>query len=64
MKYVILKKINNTWYATRNRYTAKELETIVNKHYNDVIVSTTRYIYNSGYIFYCYYFVLILDVLT
>lgn len=37
MKYVILKKINNTWYATRNRYTAKELETIVNKHYNDTV---------------------------
>ena len=37
MKYVILKKINNTWYATRNRYTAKELEAIVNKHYNDVV---------------------------
>lgn len=37
MKYVILKKINNTWYATRNHYTAKELETIVNKHYNDVV---------------------------
>lgn len=37
MKYVILKKINNTWYATRNRYTAKELELIVDKHYNDVV---------------------------
>lgn len=37
MKYVILKKINNTWYATRNRYTAKELEIIVDKHYNDVV---------------------------
>lgn len=36
MRYVILKKINNTWYATRNRYTAKELEIIVDKHYNDV----------------------------
>lgn len=35
MKYVILKKINNVWYATRNRYTAKELEVIVDKHYND-----------------------------
>lgn len=35
MRYVILKKINNTWYATRNRYTAKELELIVDKHYND-----------------------------
>lgn len=37
MRYVILKKINNTWYATRNRYTAKELEVIVDKHYNDVV---------------------------
>ena len=37
MRYVILKKINNTWYATRNRYTAKELEIIVDKHYNDVV---------------------------
>lgn len=37
MKYVILKKINNIWYATRNRYTQKELEIIVNKHYNDVV---------------------------
>nr|DAH51805.1 MAG TPA: hypothetical protein [Caudoviricetes sp.] len=37
MKYVILKKINNTWYATRNRYTAKELKIIVDKHYNDVV---------------------------
>lgn len=37
MRYVILKKINNTWYATRNRYTQKELEIIVDKHYNDVV---------------------------
>lgn len=37
MKYVILKKINNTWYATRNRYTAKELEIIVDKLYDDVV---------------------------
>lgn len=37
MRYVILKTINNTWYATRNRYTAKELEIIVDKHYNDVV---------------------------
>lgn len=37
MRYVILKKINNTWYATRNRYTAKELEVIVDKHYNDIV---------------------------
>lgn len=37
MRYVILKKINNTWYATRSRYTAKELEIIVDKHYNDVV---------------------------
>lgn len=35
MKYVILKKINNVWYATRNRYTAKELEVIVDKLYGD-----------------------------
>lgn len=37
MRYVILKKINNIWYATRNRYTAKELEIIVGKLYNDVV---------------------------
>lgn len=37
MRYVILKKINNTWYATRNRYTAKELEIIVDKLYDDVV---------------------------
>lgn len=37
MRYVILKKINNVWYATRNRYTAKELEIIVDKHYNDIV---------------------------
>lgn len=37
MKYVILKKINNTWYATRNRYTAKELEVLVDKLYDDVV---------------------------
>lgn len=37
MRYVILKKINNTWYATRNRYTAKELEIIVDKHHYDVV---------------------------
>ena len=35
MKYVILKKINNVWYATSNRYTAKELEVIVDKLYGD-----------------------------
>lgn len=35
--YVILKKINNVWYATKNRYTAKELEVIVDKHYSDVV---------------------------
>lgn len=35
MRYVILKKIDNVWYATKNRYTAKELEVIVDKHYND-----------------------------
>lgn len=37
LRYVILKKINNTWYATKNRFTAKELEIIVDKHYNDVV---------------------------
>lgn len=37
MRYVILKKINNKWYATRNRYTEKELEVIVDKLYNDVV---------------------------
>lgn len=37
MKYVILKKINDVWYATRNRYTAKELEVIVDKLYDDVV---------------------------
>lgn len=37
MKYVILKKINNIWYATRNRYTAKELEVLVDRLYNDVV---------------------------
>lgn len=37
MRYVILKKINNVWYATRNRYTAKELEIIIDKHYNDLV---------------------------
>lgn len=37
MKYVILKKIDNVWFATRNRYTAKELEIIVDKHFNDVV---------------------------
>lgn len=37
MKYVILKKINNVWYATRNRYTAKELEILVDKLYNDIV---------------------------
>lgn len=36
-KYVILKKIDNVWYATKNRYTAKELEFIVGKHYDDVV---------------------------
>lgn len=42
MRYVILKKINNVWYATRNRYTAKELEIIVDKHYNDVVDYVNR----------------------
>lgn len=37
MRYVILKKINNTWYATRNRYTEKELEIIVDKLYDDIV---------------------------
>ena len=36
-KYVILKKINNVWYATRNRYTAKELEVLVDKLYDDAV---------------------------
>ena len=36
-KYVILKKIDNVWYATRNRYTAKELEVLVDKLYDDVV---------------------------
>lgn len=36
-KYVILKKIDNVWYATKNRYTPKELEVIVDKHYNDIV---------------------------
>lgn len=37
MRYVILKKINDTWFATRNRYTAKEIEVLVDKLYNDVV---------------------------
>lgn len=37
MKYVILKKINNTWYATRNRYTVQEVEILVNKLYSDIV---------------------------
>lgn len=37
MKYVILKKINNVWYATRNRYTEKELEILVDKLYSDIV---------------------------
>lgn len=36
-RYVILKKIDNVWYATKNRYTAKELEIVVDKHYNDIV---------------------------
>lgn len=36
-KYVILKKINNVWYATRNRYTAQELEILVDKLYDDIV---------------------------
>lgn len=36
-KYVILKKIDNVWFATKNRYTSKELEVIVDKHYNDIV---------------------------
>lgn len=44
-KYVILKKIDNVWYATKNRYTAKELEIIVDKHYYDVVDFETI---NSG----------------
>lgn len=37
MRYVILKKIDNIWFATRNRYTAKELEIIVDNLYGDVV---------------------------
>lgn len=37
MRYVILKKIDDIWFATRNRYTAKELEIIVDKLYDDVV---------------------------
>lgn len=37
MRYVILKKINNVWYATRNRYTAQELEVLVSKLYDDIV---------------------------
>lgn len=37
MKYVILKKIDNVWYATKNRYTAKELKIIVDKHYDETV---------------------------
>lgn len=37
MRYIILKKIDNIWFATRNRYTAKELEIIVDKLYDDVV---------------------------
>ena len=40
MRYVILKKINNVWYATRNRYTAKELEVIIDKLYDDLKLET------------------------
>lgn len=37
MRYVILKKIDNIWFATRNRYTAKELEILVDKLYGDIV---------------------------
>lgn len=37
MRYVILKKIGDIWFATRNRYTAKELEILVDKLYNDIV---------------------------
>lgn len=36
-KYVILKKIDNVWYATRNRYTAQELEILVDKLYDNIV---------------------------
>lgn len=37
MRYVILKKIGDIWFATRNRYTAKELEILVDRYYNDIV---------------------------
>lgn len=37
MRYVILKKIGDIWFATRNRYTAKELEILVDKLYDDIV---------------------------
>lgn len=37
MKYVILKKIDNVWYATRNRYTKDEVSKIANKLFDEVI---------------------------
>lgn len=36
-KYVILKKIGDIWFATRNRYTAKELEILVDRLYDDIV---------------------------
>ena len=37
MKYVILKKIDNVWYATRNRYTKNEVSKIADKLFDEVI---------------------------
>lgn len=37
MKYVILKKIDNVWYATRNRYTKDEVSKIADKLFDEVI---------------------------
>lgn len=37
MKYVILKKIDNVWYATRNRYTAEEVNKIADKLFGEEI---------------------------
>ena len=36
-KYVILKKIGDIWFATRNRYTVKELEILVDRLYDDIV---------------------------
>lgn len=37
MKYVILKKIDNVWYATRNRYNKDEVSKIADKLFDEVI---------------------------